>query len=119
MKLCGLIKVFIHSFLFFLIPEKQFPIKIPYTEYHQQLTTDNVIQVTALCHVEGGIQVLVQRDITLDNPAIDIEVNCCPFALTAVSENGENRLLISTFFPKRDILLIFCHGPYSIAYLLF
>ncbi|NXN44673.1 TGM3 glutamyltransferase, partial [Rhinoptilus africanus] len=54
--------------------EKQFPIKIPYTEYQQQLTTDNTIQVTALCHVEGGIQVLVQRDITLDNPTIDIQV---------------------------------------------
>ncbi|XP_076208449.1 protein-glutamine gamma-glutamyltransferase E-like isoform X1 [Aptenodytes patagonicus] len=54
--------------------EKQFPIKIPYPEYQQQLTTDNTIQVTALCHVEGGIQVLVQRDITLDNPAIDIQV---------------------------------------------
>ncbi|NXG72059.1 TGM3 glutamyltransferase, partial [Baryphthengus martii] len=59
-----------------LSPEevKQFPIKIPYTEYQQQLTTDNTIQVTALCHVEGGIQVLVQRDIILDNPAIDIQV---------------------------------------------
>ncbi|XP_009891674.1 PREDICTED: protein-glutamine gamma-glutamyltransferase E-like [Charadrius vociferus] len=54
--------------------EKQFPIKIPYTEYQQQLTTDNTIQVTALCHVEGGIQVLVQRDITLDNPTIDIQI---------------------------------------------
>ncbi|XP_068272453.1 protein-glutamine gamma-glutamyltransferase E-like [Nyctibius grandis] len=54
--------------------EKQFPIKIPYNGYQQQLTTDNTIQVTALCHVEGGIQVLVQRDITLDNPAIDIQV---------------------------------------------
>ncbi|XP_054247778.1 protein-glutamine gamma-glutamyltransferase E-like [Indicator indicator] len=54
--------------------EKQFPIKIPYTDYQQQLTADNMIQVTALCHVEGGIQVLVQRDITLDNPAIDIQV---------------------------------------------
>ncbi|NWT35659.1 TGM3 glutamyltransferase, partial [Chroicocephalus maculipennis] len=54
--------------------EKQFPIKIPYTEYQQQLTTDNTIQVTALCHVEGGIQVLVQRDIALDNPTIDIQV---------------------------------------------
>ncbi|XP_071615643.1 protein-glutamine gamma-glutamyltransferase E-like [Heliangelus exortis] len=54
--------------------EKQYPIKIPYTEYQQQLTTDNMIEITALCHVEGGIQVLVQRDITLDNPAIDIQV---------------------------------------------
>ncbi|NWX76554.1 TGM3 glutamyltransferase, partial [Alca torda] len=54
--------------------EKQFPIKIPYTEYQQQLTTDNTIQVTALCHVEGGIQVLVQRDITLDNPTIDVQI---------------------------------------------
>uniref|UniRef100_A0A8C3JGG9 protein-glutamine gamma-glutamyltransferase n=1 Tax=Calidris pygmaea TaxID=425635 RepID=A0A8C3JGG9_9CHAR len=54
--------------------EKQFPINIQYTEYQQQLTTDNTIQVTALCHVEGGIQVLVQRDITLDNPTVDIQV---------------------------------------------
>ncbi|NXC74463.1 TGM3 glutamyltransferase, partial [Anhinga anhinga] len=54
--------------------EKQFPIKIPYPKYQQQLTTDNMIQVTALCHVEGGIQVLVQRDINLDNPAIDIQI---------------------------------------------
>lgn len=45
----------------------------------QRLTTDKTIQVTALCHVEDGIQVLVQRNITLDNPAIDIQVNflCC------------------------------------------
>ncbi|NXK21483.1 TGM3 glutamyltransferase, partial [Arenaria interpres] len=54
--------------------EKEFPINIQYTEYQQQLTTDNTIQVTALCHVEGGIQVLVQRDITLDNPTINIQV---------------------------------------------
>ncbi|NXC61209.1 TGM3 glutamyltransferase, partial [Aleadryas rufinucha] len=54
--------------------EKKFPIKIKYPEYQQQLTTDKTIQVTALCHVEDGIQVLVQRNITLDNPAIDIQV---------------------------------------------
>ncbi|XP_042688204.1 protein-glutamine gamma-glutamyltransferase E-like [Centrocercus urophasianus] len=54
--------------------EKHFPIKISYAEYQQQLTTDNAIEVTALCHVEGGIQVLVQRHIALDNPAIDIQV---------------------------------------------
>ncbi|NXT80070.1 TGM3 glutamyltransferase, partial [Zapornia atra] len=54
--------------------EKQYPIKIPYMEYQQQLTTDNMIQVTALCHVKDGIQVLVQRDISLDNPEIDIQV---------------------------------------------
>ncbi|XP_075624732.1 protein-glutamine gamma-glutamyltransferase E isoform X2 [Balearica regulorum gibbericeps] len=54
--------------------EKEFPINIPYTEYQQQLTTDNMIQVTALCHVKDGIQVLVQRDISLDSPAIDVQV---------------------------------------------
>ncbi|XP_014125518.2 protein-glutamine gamma-glutamyltransferase E [Zonotrichia albicollis] len=54
--------------------EKQFPIKIKYPEYQQQLTTDKTIQVTALCHVKDGIQVLVKRNITLDNPAIDIQV---------------------------------------------
>lgn len=91
MKLSGLIQACINSLFF--STEKQFPIKIPYTEYQQQLTTDNTIQVTALCHVEGGIQVLVQRDITLDNPAIDIQVNCCLFALTAMAEKEENELL--------------------------
>ncbi|XP_065610719.1 protein-glutamine gamma-glutamyltransferase E-like [Cyrtonyx montezumae] len=54
--------------------EKHFPIKISYAEYQQQLTTDNTIEVTALCHVEDGMQVLVQRHIALDNPAIDIQV---------------------------------------------
>ncbi|XP_025913709.1 protein-glutamine gamma-glutamyltransferase E-like [Apteryx rowi] len=54
--------------------EKQFPIQLSYAKYQEHLTTDNTIQVTALCHVAGGIQVLVQRDITLDNPAIDIQV---------------------------------------------
>lgn len=83
MKLCSLIKVFTISFFFFFLSEKHFPVKISYAEYQQQLTTDNTIQITALCHVEGGIQVLVQRDITLDNPAIDIQVNHCPFTLTA------------------------------------
>lgn len=79
MKLCGLTKVCTNSFFFFLLPEKQFPIKIKYPEYQQQLTTDKTIQVTALCHVENGIQVLVKRNITLDNPGIDIQVYsfCC------------------------------------------
>lgn len=79
MKLCGLIKACTNSFFFLFLTEKQFPIKIKYPEYQQQLTTDKTIQVTALCHVEDGIQVLVQRNITLDNPAVDIEVNflCC------------------------------------------
>ncbi|NXU55018.1 TGM3 glutamyltransferase, partial [Turnix velox] len=54
--------------------EKLFPLKIPYTEYQQRLTTDNSIQVTALCHVEGGVQVLVQRDIILENPTIEIQI---------------------------------------------
>lgn len=54
--------------------EKQFPIKIKYPEYQQQITTDKTIQVTAVCHVEDGIQVLVKRNIILDNPGIDIQV---------------------------------------------
>ncbi|NXF08996.1 TGM3 glutamyltransferase, partial [Smithornis capensis] len=54
--------------------EKRFPIKIQYDKYQQRLTTDKTIQVTAICHVEGGVQVLVQRSIALDNPAIDVQV---------------------------------------------
>ncbi|KAJ7403560.1 Protein-glutamine gamma-glutamyltransferase E [Pitangus sulphuratus] len=49
-------------------------VHIKYNEYQQQLTTDKTIQVTAICHVEDGVQVLVQRNIALDNPAIDVQV---------------------------------------------
>ncbi|XP_074868232.1 protein-glutamine gamma-glutamyltransferase E-like [Carettochelys insculpta] len=54
--------------------EKQFPIKIEYAAYQQHLTRDNMIQVTALCQVESGIEVVVQRSITLDNPDLVIQV---------------------------------------------
>ncbi|CAM2102156.1 protein-glutamine gamma-glutamyltransferase E [Caretta caretta] len=54
--------------------EKQFPVKITYAEYQQNLTGDNMIRVTALCQVESGIDVVVERNITLDNPDLVMQV---------------------------------------------
>uniref|UniRef100_A0A8C8S2Q2 protein-glutamine gamma-glutamyltransferase n=1 Tax=Pelusios castaneus TaxID=367368 RepID=A0A8C8S2Q2_9SAUR len=54
--------------------EKQFPIKIAYAEYQQHLTRDNMIRVTALCQVESGIEVAVERNISLDNPELVMQV---------------------------------------------
>ncbi|XP_019365445.1 PREDICTED: protein-glutamine gamma-glutamyltransferase E-like isoform X2 [Gavialis gangeticus] len=54
--------------------EKQLPIKITYAEYQQRLTTDNMIQITALCQVQSGTEVLVQRELTVTNPPIDMKV---------------------------------------------
>ncbi|XP_063153440.1 protein-glutamine gamma-glutamyltransferase E-like [Candoia aspera] len=54
--------------------EKSFPIKIPYTEYQQHLTTDNMLRATAFCQIGEGKDTVVERDITLDNPTIVIEV---------------------------------------------
>nr|XP_056700941.1 protein-glutamine gamma-glutamyltransferase E-like [Euleptes europaea] len=55
--------------------EKTFPVKITYKEYHQYLTTDNMIRATALCHIkEGEGDILVERIIVLDNPSLTIKV---------------------------------------------
>ncbi|XP_019395102.1 PREDICTED: protein-glutamine gamma-glutamyltransferase E-like isoform X2 [Crocodylus porosus] len=54
--------------------EKQLPIKITYAEYQQRLTTDNMIQITALCQVQSGTEVLIQRELTMTNPPIDMKV---------------------------------------------
>ncbi|XP_014459762.2 protein-glutamine gamma-glutamyltransferase E isoform X1 [Alligator mississippiensis] len=54
--------------------EKQLPIKITYAEYQQRLTTDNMIQITALCQVQSGTEVLVQRELTMTNPPVDMKV---------------------------------------------
>uniref|UniRef100_K7GB58 protein-glutamine gamma-glutamyltransferase n=1 Tax=Pelodiscus sinensis TaxID=13735 RepID=K7GB58_PELSI len=54
--------------------EKRFPIKIAYAEYQQHLTSDNMLRVTALCQVEGGIEVVVERNIVLENPQLVMQV---------------------------------------------
>ncbi|XP_048354860.1 protein-glutamine gamma-glutamyltransferase E-like isoform X1 [Sphaerodactylus townsendi] len=57
--------------------EKTFPVKIAYEDYQQHLTTDNMIQTTALCHPqerEGDGDALVERVITLENPSLTMKV---------------------------------------------
>ncbi|XP_062985999.1 protein-glutamine gamma-glutamyltransferase E-like [Elgaria multicarinata webbii] len=54
--------------------EKAFPLKISYAEYRDHLTSDNMIQATALCQVEDGSQALVERVIVLDNPPVLMKV---------------------------------------------
>ncbi|XP_077192303.1 protein-glutamine gamma-glutamyltransferase E-like [Paroedura picta] len=54
--------------------EKTFPVTIPYEEYQQYLTTDNMIHTTALCHVEKEGDALVERVVTLENPGLTIKV---------------------------------------------
>ncbi|XP_074867646.1 protein-glutamine gamma-glutamyltransferase E-like [Carettochelys insculpta] len=54
--------------------EKQFPIKIAYAAYQKLLTRDNMIRVTALCQIESGIEMVVERTITLDNPELIMQV---------------------------------------------
>ncbi|XP_038605983.1 protein-glutamine gamma-glutamyltransferase E [Tachyglossus aculeatus] len=54
--------------------EVELPIKIPYAQYAEHLTADNMIRVTAVCRVTDGGEVVVGRDVILDNPAITLEV---------------------------------------------
>nr|XP_006111130.1 protein-glutamine gamma-glutamyltransferase E-like [Pelodiscus sinensis] len=54
--------------------EKRFPIKIAYAEYQQHLTSDNMLRVIALCQEENGIEVVVERNIVLENPELLIQV---------------------------------------------
>ncbi|XP_058142793.1 protein-glutamine gamma-glutamyltransferase E isoform X2 [Dasypus novemcinctus] len=54
--------------------ETQYPVKIPYAQYAKYLTADNMIRTTALCEVSDEGEVLVERDIILDNPTLTLEV---------------------------------------------
>ncbi|XP_042318202.1 LOW QUALITY PROTEIN: protein-glutamine gamma-glutamyltransferase E-like [Sceloporus undulatus] len=54
--------------------EKAFPIKISYDEYQQHLTTDNMIRATAVCQFKEGNDAVVERDIILDNPTVNLKV---------------------------------------------
>ncbi|KAF7237179.1 Protein-glutamine gamma-glutamyltransferase E [Varanus komodoensis] len=54
--------------------EKRFPFRIPYAEYKGHLTLDNMIQATALCHVEDGSCALVQRVVILESHPILLKV---------------------------------------------
>nr|XP_060627493.1 protein-glutamine gamma-glutamyltransferase E-like [Anolis sagrei ordinatus] len=54
--------------------EKSFPIKISYAAYQQHLTTDNMIELTAVCQVKEGTDTVVLRNIALENPTVTLKV---------------------------------------------
>ncbi|KAM4691831.1 protein-glutamine gamma-glutamyltransferase 6-like [Rhinophrynus dorsalis] len=58
--------------------EKHFPIHIPASQYERQLTTDNLIEVVALCELENKKKMLVRIAITVERPPIEIKVHNSP-----------------------------------------
>uniref|UniRef100_A0A8D0G3W8 Transglutaminase-like domain-containing protein n=1 Tax=Sphenodon punctatus TaxID=8508 RepID=A0A8D0G3W8_SPHPU len=55
--------------------EGRIPFKIAYTHYGSSLTDDKKILVTALCEVEQGAKLLVEKAITLESPNIYIKAH--------------------------------------------
>nr|XP_033819896.1 protein-glutamine gamma-glutamyltransferase E-like isoform X1 [Geotrypetes seraphini] len=53
--------------------EKQISLKIPFDQYENSLTEDNIIQVVAVCEDEQGKKQLVQRSIVIESPPIIIK----------------------------------------------
>ncbi|KFO20548.1 Protein-glutamine gamma-glutamyltransferase E [Fukomys damarensis] len=54
--------------------EVQHPVKITYAQYDKYLKADNMIRTTAICKVSDEAEVVVERDIILDNPTLTLEV---------------------------------------------
>ncbi|XP_006881732.1 PREDICTED: protein-glutamine gamma-glutamyltransferase E [Elephantulus edwardii] len=54
--------------------ETQYPVKISYAQYEKYLKADNMIRITAVCKVSDEGEVVVGRDVILDNPALTLEV---------------------------------------------
>uniref|UniRef100_A0A8C6H2V9 Protein-glutamine gamma-glutamyltransferase E n=1 Tax=Mus spicilegus TaxID=10103 RepID=A0A8C6H2V9_MUSSI len=54
--------------------EIQYPVKIAYSQYERYLKADNMIRITAVCKVPDEAEVVVERDVILDNPALTLEV---------------------------------------------
>ncbi|XP_042318208.1 uncharacterized protein LOC121928060 [Sceloporus undulatus] len=54
--------------------EKHIPLRITYGHYGASLTDDKKLLVTALCDVQEGVKLLVEKAITLESPNIAITV---------------------------------------------
>ncbi|XP_043836778.1 protein-glutamine gamma-glutamyltransferase E [Dromiciops gliroides] len=54
--------------------EMEYPLRLTYAQYKNFLTADNMIRITAVCKVTDEAQVVVERDVILDNPAITLEL---------------------------------------------
>ncbi|KAI5246349.1 Protein-Glutamine Gamma-Glutamyltransferase E [Manis pentadactyla] len=54
--------------------EMQYPVKISYAQYEKYLKSDNMIRVTSVCQAPDESEVVVERDIILDNPNLILEM---------------------------------------------
>lgn len=54
--------------------EIQHPVKIAYAQYEKYLKADNMIRITAVCQVTDEPEVVVERNVILDNPTLTLEV---------------------------------------------
>uniref|UniRef100_A0A8D1C5L0 protein-glutamine gamma-glutamyltransferase n=1 Tax=Sus scrofa TaxID=9823 RepID=A0A8D1C5L0_PIG len=54
--------------------EIQHPVKISYAQYEKYLKADNMIRITAVCQVTDEPEVVVERNVILDNPTLTLEV---------------------------------------------
>lgn len=66
-----------HSAPWLLLPEIQHPVKISYAQYEKYLKADNMIRITAVCQVTDEPEVVVERNVILDNPTLTLEVKGC------------------------------------------
>lgn len=59
-----------------LDPEEEVmqPLKITYAQYEKYLKADNMIRTTAVCQASDEAEVVVERDIILDNPTLTLEL---------------------------------------------
>ncbi|KAF6284473.1 hypothetical protein mRhiFer1_009236 [Rhinolophus ferrumequinum] len=54
--------------------EIQHPVKISYAQYEKYLKADNMIRTTAICQASDEAEVVVERDVILDNPTLTLEL---------------------------------------------
>ncbi|XP_075033768.1 protein-glutamine gamma-glutamyltransferase E-like isoform X2 [Mixophyes fleayi] len=69
-------KIFKESVTVLLGPNevKEIPLNITYAQYEKALTTDKMIQMTAVCQVEDWGDLFVEANITLENPPLITKV---------------------------------------------
>ncbi|XP_006089418.1 protein-glutamine gamma-glutamyltransferase E-like [Myotis lucifugus] len=54
--------------------EVQHPVKITYAQYEKYLKADNMIRTTAVCRASDEAEVVVERDVILDNPTLTLKL---------------------------------------------
>ncbi|XP_045689192.1 protein-glutamine gamma-glutamyltransferase E [Phyllostomus hastatus] len=54
--------------------EIQYPVKITYAQYEKYLKADNMIRTTAVCQAPDEAELVVERDVILDNPTLTLEL---------------------------------------------